>query len=643
MNVHKSRHRVIIFFIVFVGVVFFSRLIILQVFTEKYKQFAENNVLSRKIIKPPRGLIYDRNGKILVSNEAIYDLMIVPAQLKLDDETELCRILEITKKDYQERLVKAKQFYHKPTVFISNIPLKTYGVLQERFYEFKGFFVQPQSIRKYPHNTAAHVLGYIGEVNREDIDASENYYKQGHNIGKSGLEKVYEKDLRGVYGEKYVLMDVYNTEQGSYLNGELDRPAVIGKNLISSLNLELQLYAELLLKGKKGSVVAIEPETGEILAIVSSPAYDPSMLYGRERSANYNSLVSDPDKPLFNRAITAMYPPGSTFKVAMALIGLKEGVISPSTAYGCPGGYIIGNLRIGCHNHSSPLNLQQSLTQSCNAYYCHVFRNVIDLNKFATIYEGYDNWKTDVLEFGMGKKLGIDLFNEAKGILPSTKRYDNIYGENRWKSTNILSLAIGQAEISLTPLQLANFSAAVANRGYYYTPHIVKTYVDNGKYYRKIYDKHLIDIDSANYKTIIDAMADVPNIGTAIRYGPYFKEYQICGKTGTAQNPHGDDHSVFISFAPKNNPKIAIAVVIENAGQGAHWAAPICFLVTEHYLSQGKQNEKTKWIQDIMVKGVYHPIIIKNKDLDEEDIEEIINGDIETETTITETNKDAGE
>ncbi|MBL6963324.1 MAG: penicillin-binding protein 2 [Bacteroidetes bacterium] len=615
MIIHKSRHKVVVFFIIFVGVVFFLRLFFLQVFAEKYKQFAEKNVLSRKIIKPPRGLIYDRNGKILVSNAPVYDLMVIPAQLNLEDASELCDILQITKEEYEEKLSEIKKFsYRKPSIFINNIPLETYGILQERFYEFKGFFVQPESIRKYPYEIAAHVLGYIGEVNKEEIESSEGYYLQGHNIGKSGLEKVYENELRGVYGEKYVLMDVYNTEQGSYLDGELDRPAVTGTNLLSSLDLELQQYAESLLKGKKGSIVAIEPETGEILAIVSSPSYNPSVLYGRDRSMNYNSLAADPDNPLFNRAITAMYPPGSTFKVAMALIGLKEGVIAPSTAYSCPGGYYIGNLRIACHAHASPLNLKQSLTQSCNAYYCHVFRNVIDLNTFPSIYDGYNNWRNDVIEFGLGQKLGVDLFNEAKGILPKTDRYDKIYGRNRWKSTNILSLAIGQAEISLTPLQLANFSAAIANRGYYITPHLVKSYMDEGRQYGKKYEKHLIQMDTSKYRVVIDAMANVPRIGTAIRYGPYFKAYQICGKTGTAQNPHGEDHSVFISFAPKYNPKIAVAAVIENAGQGAHWAAPICFLVTEYYLSEAKPSEGTRWIEDIIIKGVYHPKVIKRVD-----------------------------
>jgi penicillin-binding protein 2 len=631
MNIHKSRHRVIVFFVLFIAVVFFIRLLHLQVFADKYKQFAEDNVLERKIIKPPRGLMYDRNGKILVSNEAVYDLMVIPSKVSIEDIDAFCQILDIGPTEYNEKLEKAKNYSsRKASVFINNISLKTYGILQERFYEFKGFFVQPESIRKYPHQVAAHVLGYIGEVNRDEIEASDHYYKPGHKIGKSGLEKVYENELRGVYGEKYVLTDVHNIEQGSYLDGLQDRPSVLGKNLITSLQLELQQYAEKLLKGKKGSVVAIEPATGEVLAIVSSPTYDPSMLYGRDRSKNYAALVNDPDKPLFNRAITAMYPPGSTFKVAMALIGLKEGVITPNTAYGCHGGYIIGNLRIGCHLHASPLNLRQSLAQSCNAYYCHVFRNVIDLNRFPSIYDGYNNWRNDVMEFGMGKRLGIDLFNEAKGILPTTDRYDNIYGKNRWKSTNILSLAIGQAEISLTPLQLANFSATVANRGYYYTPHLVKYFSDSGKYYKKAYDRNIVNIDSSKFRTVIEAMADVPIRGTAIRYGPYFKDYQICGKTGTAQNPHGDDHSVFISFAPKNNPQIAVAAVIENAGQGAHWAAPICFLVTEYYLSQGKQSEETKWIEEIMLKGVYHPKVVKEDDeevfdLSDDELEDIQN------------------
>lgn len=608
MRTFQSRQRLIIFFILAIAAIYLIRLIQLQLFTEKYKQFANNNVRQVRTIYPPRGIIYDRNKKILLSNEAVYDLMVIPRQVKNPDTLTFCKILNISIEDFRKNYTRARKYSpYKPSVFVKNISQRTYGILQERLFEFRGFFVQSRTIRKFPKPIAAHILGYIGEVNEKQVEASNGYYKPGDYIGITGLERYYENFLRGQTGERQIMVDKFNVEKGSYLNGQMDKPAVPGKHLLSSIDRDLQEYLESIFINKKGGLVAIEPSTGEILALVSAPTFDPALLNGRARSKNYSKLNSDKTLPLFNRAITAMYPPGSTFKIAMALMALQEGVITPKTTYMVNGGYFLPGLKIGDHVHG-PVNLHTSIKKSSNAYYCHVFRGMIDQKRFHSVGEGYNNWRKWVLSFGYGCRLGIDLENEAAGILPTKEHYDKIYGKNRWKSPNILSLAIGQAEISLTPLQLANFTAMVANRGYYIQPHLVKAvmYDDKTEYLK--FERHDIPIDSSYFRYVIDAMEDVLISGTAIRYGPKFSQFHICGKTGTSQNPHGEDHSVFIAFAPKDNPKIAIAAVVENAGQGAHWAAPICFLGIEKYLSDSISS-RTKYIEKLMLEGDFiHPV-----------------------------------
>jgi len=608
MIVYRDRYKLLLFFIIGVCAIFIIRLFYLQIIAVKYKQFAEENVLQRKTVYPPRGLLYDRKGIILVSNEAVYDLMVIPRQVKSIDTAEFCEILNIAKEEYVKILEEASAYSrYKASAFIKSISLETYGKLQEKMFRFRGFYVQPRMIRKYNQPLASHALGYLGEVNQNDIDESEGYYARGDLIGISGIEKFYEKDLRGVNGERFVLVDVFNTEQGSYLDGALDRAVEPGYNLITSLNMDLQAYAEYLMKDKKGGIVAIQPSTGDILAMVSGPTYDPSLLNGRERSKNYRMLLLDPDKPLFNRALTAMYPPGSTFKVVMAAVGLDQGVITPDRTVPCGGAYILGSLRIGCHEHPSPVDLNYSIILSCNTYYCTVFRATIDQKRFTSVRDGYINWRDNVMLFGIGRKLGVDLPNESPGILPLPERYDKIYGKNRWKSSNILSLAIGQAEISLTPLQLANVAAIMANRGYYIQPHIVMSKMKDGIITKYNFKKYRVNIDPRYLTYIVEGMSNVPKIGTAIRYGPSFNSFDVCGKTGTAQNPHGEEHSVFIAFAPKDNPKIVVAAVIENAGQGAHWAAPICFLLIEKHLS-GQVNPDHQWIEEIMLSNAYQGI-----------------------------------
>jgi penicillin-binding protein 2 len=600
MQLYQSRVRVIAAIILLFIFVLILRLFYLQIIEKKYKQFAQDNALQRRIIYPPRGIIYDRNGKILVCNEAVYDLMVIPSQIKSIDTADLCEILKISKNEFDSVLTGIKNYSkHKSSVFIKNISIKTYGLLQERLYEFRGFYVQPRTLRNYPLQLCPHVFGYISEVSEKDIEKSEGYYRLGDYIGISGLEQYYEKELRGQNGEKYILVDVFNVEQGSYEGGKLDKPSIAGSNLTCTLNRDLQAYAEKLMGDKRGAIVAIEPATGEVLVMLSSPAYNPSLLIGRERAKNYNKLLNDPDKPLFNRAITAMYPPGSTFKVVQALIGLDEGVLFPNTMYSCHRGYILPGLIIGCHEHPSPQDLHGSIVYSCNAYYCNVFRSIIDKKTFHSPLKGYINWWNDVRKFGVGAKLGIDLQNESQGILPTYKRYDKIYGAGRWKSSNILSLAIGQAEICLTPLQLANVATIIGNKGYYIEPHLVRSIVSDNNEKKLSYKRHLVDIDKPYFDLVVEAMADVVKFGTATL--AKIDDIEVCGKTGTAQNPQGKDHSIFICFAPKDNPKIAMAVIIENSGFGGVWAAPISGLIIEKYFNDSIATNR-KWQEERILK-----------------------------------------
>jgi penicillin-binding protein 2 len=596
MQIYANRKNVIYFIFIIISVFILFRLFYLQIITKKYQQFAQNNVLQVRTIYPPRGLIYDRKGKLMVSNEAVYDLMLIPGIMKIPDTLELCEILDIDISEFCDKIQKARKYsLKKPSLIYRNMTQDVFGKLQERLFRYTGFYVSPRTIRKYPYATSAHILGYTGEIPKENIKGPEDYYKTGDYIGINGLEEYYEEELRGVKGEKYILVDVFNTEKGSYADGTMDKKAINGNHLLTSIDVDLQSYAQELLKNKKGGLVAIIPSTGEVLAMASSPAYNPALLGGRKRGSYYNDLLRDPDIPLFNRAITAAYPPASTFKVIMALIGQKEEVITPSTTYFVRGAYYLPGLVIGDHIHG-PVDLNTSIVKSSNAYYCHVFRNLIDMEKFNDVEQGFMNWREAVMEFGIGKKLGIDLPNESAGILPTVERYDRIYGKKRWKSSNILSLAIGQAEISTTVLQLANCAAIIANRGFYIRPHLVNSIVKNNSNYMFAYKKHNLSIDSAFFVPVIDAMRDVLRTGTAIRYGTAFDSLNICGKTGTAQNPHGENHSVFLAFAPKDNPQIAVAAVIENAGQGAHFAAPICFLLINKYFN-GYMNERRKWIE----------------------------------------------
>jgi penicillin-binding protein 2 len=582
-----NRKYVIMALIVLASLGLIIRLFIIQVVEDSYRSSADNNVLRYVTQYPARGLIYDRNGKLMVFNQAAYDLMVVPAQTSKIDTSEFCTILEITKESFRERMKSAVNYSHRaPSLFLKQISAETYARLQEKMFMYPGFYVQSRTLRKYSRPEAAHILGYVSEVD-ENIIGKESYYKSGDYIGKSGIEESYENDLRGIKGVKIFLVDVYGRLKGSYREKRMDTLAIPGRDIISSIDADLQEYGELLMRNKSGSIVAIEPETGEVLTLVSSPNYDPELLVGRIRSENFALLNADTLKPLFNRALMAKYPPGSTFKPINGLIGLQEKVITPETLFSCANGYLF----VKCHSHSSPLNLEGGIMNSCNAYFCNVFRRVLENPQYPSVSVAFERWRKYLSEFGFGATLGTDFVNELSGNIPTLSYYDRYYGINKLKALNIISLAIGQGEIGTTPLQMANMTAAIANRGYYYTPHIVKAVGLPGNINQHFTSKHIINIDSINFEEVIKGMEAAVNGGAgATATIAALSGIIVCGKTGTAQN-QGKDHSVFIAFAPRDHPKIAIAVYVENAGFGATTAAPVASLLIEKYLRKTITNK----------------------------------------------------
>lgn len=578
---HTDRMYVMMGIVILIAITFLGRLFFIQVLDDSYRLSAENNVLRYQIEFPARGLIYDRNGELLVYNEAAYDLMVIPRQAKDIDTASLCQILDMSREQFVKKMNDAKAYsWRKATVFQKQISGVTYANLQEKLYRMNGFFVQKRTLRKYPQPIAAHLLGYVGEANQMKLE-SDSYYKKGDYVGISGLEKSYEKELRGSKGIKVVMVDVFNREKGGYKEGKYDTSAVAGKSITSSIDTKLQAYGESLMQNKTGAIVALEPATGEILALISGPTFDPNLLVGRVRSKNYNLLLKDTMKPLFNRALMSeQNPPGSTFKLINALIGQQVGVLNENTTYRCPRGYISGNFRMGCHNHRSPLNLRESIQHSCNAYYGNVFRNIIDYT--GKPWEGFEIWRNHVISFGLGTKFNTDLPVEYSGSVPTAKFYDKYYGEHRWKSLTIISMAIGQGELGTTPLQLANMTAAIANRGFYYRPHLVKA-IDGQPITNRFTEKQMTTINREYFIPVVDGMEMVFQQG-GTGYRSRLDSLSMCGKTGTAQNPHGEDHSIFICFAPKDNPKIALAVFVENGGGGSKYAAPMASLMVEKYL-----------------------------------------------------------
>jgi len=596
VNGNENRKRIVQGIFILVGIVFLIRLFYIQLLDKDYRQFAADNSLRKETIYPPRGLILDRKGNTLVGNETINDVMVVPAKVNDLDTDEICRLLEVDKKDFETEFDKAERFSKfRPSPIVRGITAAQCGHFEERLFEFSGFFIQARTMRFYPLGVAAHAIGYLGEATESDLDTS-SYYKMGDYIGMSGLEKSYESYLRGKKGTRFVLVDALNREQGRYMNGKDDLPTEAGDELQTGIDLKLQQFGEKLLRGKKGSIIALDPNTGEILAMVSMPDYDPNLLLGRDRAHNYGKLVLDPDKPLFNRAISARYPPGSTLKTVEALLALQQHVISKTTTFTCSGGYhLSASHTIHCLE-SGTFTANQAIVLSCNTYYCNVFREMVDQKRFQNAEEGLDNWAKGLNSFGLGTKLGIDIPNENKGLVPTSKFYDHYYGHN-WKSSNVISLGIGQAEISLTPLQLVNQAAIIANRGYYITPHFVRSISTKDKTILLKWPKKYVDVDTSNFSYVVDAMQNVVEHGTA--YFSKVKGLAICGKTGTAENPHGSDHAIFIGFAPKDHPKIAVVAIVENAGFGAAWAAPIATMMMEKYINDTiSVPAREKWILD---------------------------------------------
>ena len=599
-----NRKNKLLIGLVTVAAVLVGKLFYIQCINGEYKVNADNNSMVYDYIYPPRGVIYDRNGEILVGNKVCYDILVTPKEVQEFDTLALANALCIpdslvrSKMEYYRKNRKSIGFRTLP--FLKQVSSEVYMRCAEEEYRYPGFSSQVRSVREYPFNAGGNLLGYISEVGANDIKKHPEY-KSGDYIGKTGLEAAREADLRGEKGYHIYLRDSRNRVQSSYMNGEHDKPAMPGHDIITTIDAHLQQYGQQLMEGKTGSVVAIEPSTGEILAMVSSPGIDVEVL--SDIGKYYGEIAKNPRKPMFNRTVMASYPPGSVFKLVNGLIGLQEGVLVPSNSYPCNGGYAYSSSRkLGCHAHSSPLAFRDAIATSCNGYFCYVLRNVLENKKYGSIQEAFDVWREYVLSFGFGHKLGSDFPSELGGNIPTSNFYDRIY-RKRWKFPTIVSLSIGQGEIGATPLQIANLAAIMANRGYYYIPHLVKDSEGieiDPKYHERQYTK----VDTTHFAVAVEGMYMAVNGGgsaggTAFRAA--IPGLEVCGKTGTAQNPHGKDNSVFICFAPKDNPKIAVAAYVENAGFGATWALPVASLMLEKYLN-GEICEERKPMEDRMLE-----------------------------------------
>ena len=586
--------------VILVGLIFLVKLFSIQVLSERYKSAAENNIIQKITEYPYRGLIYDRNKQLLVVNNPIYDLMIVPKEVQVKDTLKFCSFFNIDKSTFIEKYNEAKKYsVIKPSIFIKQISNEEFAAFQDNLIEFKGFYISARSVREYPYHSLANALGYVGEISKRQLDNdSSNYYKMGDYIGISGIEASYEEQLRGKRGVSHKMVDVRGIQKGSFNRGLWDTLSIPGEDLVSTIDIDIQQYAEKLLEGKVASLVAIEPSTGEIISIVSSPSYDPNDLSGRRFSKNFGILSSDTLVPLFNRPLMAMYPPGSMFKTIQALIALQEGVVHPDEQI-YSDGRLIGDLAPNGY-----YDIKKAITYSSNNYFFKVFRRVIakevDPNPFIDARYGLEEWRGYVVKFGLGIKLDTDLPNPSSGYVPTVSYYDRVYGQERWKFSNIYSLSIGQGETLVTPLQMANLGAILANRGYFYTPHIIKQVGDIEKPVDKYLVKHEVGIDSAYFKYVLDGMEEVVRSGSGRR--AYIPEIAVCGKTSTVENPHGEDHSGFMGFAPKDDPRIAIAVYVENASWGGRAAASTASLVIEKYLTG---EVKRKWLEEYVLKGEF--------------------------------------
>lgn len=584
---NEWRKEILQVVIVLVGIVFLIKLFSIQVLDSRYAELADSNAILRQVEYPFRGLIYDRNGKLIVYNTPEYDLEVITKDIKDFDSTRFCEVFEISPEELRKlfKELKARKEYSpfKPTLFIDQLSDIDFARVQDRLDEFPGFYIQARTTRAYSTPSLANALGYVSEISKTQLERDPTkIYKQGDYIGQSGIEAFYEEQLRGKRGVRFKLRNVKGIEKGSFKNGEYDTLSVPGQNLVIGIDLNLQQYGEYLMKGKAGSIVAIEPSSGEILSLVSGPSYDPTLLTGKKYSSNFKLISNDSLKPLFNRPLMAQYRPGSIFKIAQAMTALQEGVITPDTRIRCD------RTIIACHGSHTNEDLRGAIANSCNPYFHNVLRRMLIQGKgkdpFSDTRIGLAEWNKHIKSFGFGGRLGIDLPNEKDGLIPTPEYYDRAYGNRPWKFSNIYSIAIGEGENLVVPIQMANFAATIANRGFYYTPHLVKAIGENGKPLPQYAEKHYTTIDSTFFSVAVDAMQEVVEAGTG-QYRAKLADIIVCGKTGTVENePPLYDHSVFIAFAPRDNPKIAVAVYVEDAGQGARAAASIASLMIEKYL-----------------------------------------------------------
>ncbi len=576
--------RVLQAVVVMIFVIIILKLFNLQVLSPKYKGLADGNVLRREVLYPPRGEVYDRNGEYVVQSRECYDLMVIYREVNRSqlDSTLLCEILNLSPTRLTRALNDARMMPRAPRLVANYISTEEKLLLDE--LSFGGFYTVYRTVRQYPRSIGGNLLGYVSEVNQAILNRNPEY-RAGEYIGMYGVESAFEKYLRGTKGVKITKVNSHGAIQGSYMEGIYDTLPQQGEYLVSTIDARLQLFGEELMKGKVGAAVAIEPSTGEILMMVSSPSYDPDNLVGRDRGNNYMELLRDPRRPLFNRAVTSRYPPGSTFKLVQGLIGQQEGVLRPSQTYICRGGFHYGNRVLGCHAHSAVTDLRNAVSWSCNTYFCNVYRNILDNPAYGSTQDAFDKWREYVMSFGFGRKLDSDFTNEGAGYVPDAAFYNKRY-RGSWNALTVISLSIGQGELGCTPLQMANLAAIIANRGYYYIPHIVKQIEGIDSLERRFYEPQYTMVDAAHFEPIVDGMWSSVNVGNDGWYNnAYVAGLDICGKTGTAENPHGRDHSTFLSFAPRNNPKIAISVYVENGGFGATIARPIASLIEEFYLT----------------------------------------------------------
>lgn len=603
----ENRKFVVAGIVVGIVLLFIARLFYLQIMNDEYKKHADSNAFLNKTVYPSRGIMYDRNGKLLVSNQPAYDVLVCMRNMKDLDTLALCESLGITREFFEKRIkdIKNKKLnpgysFYTDQLFMGQLRTEDFAKFQEQLYKFNGFSIRRRTVRQYEYSVGGALFGDLGEVSKKEMEA-DDYYVRGDYIGKQGIESYYEKQLRGEKGTEVLLRDAYGRIKGRYMDGAMDVAPVPGKNLTLSLDIELQLLAERLLQNKIGSVVAIEPETGEVLCMASSPSFDPQILVGRQRGDNHRLLSKDKQKPLLNRAIMGTYPPGSTFKTAQALTFLQEGAIEPETSFPCSHGFRYKGLHVGCHAHGSPLPLVPALATSCNSYFCWGLYRMIGSSRFGSSQEALTRWKDHMVAMGFGYRLGIDLPGEARGFIPNSAFYDKWYG-GRWNGLTIISISIGQGEVTLTPLQIANLGATIANRGKYIAPHVVKEV--QGEELDSLYrfPKYTM-VDKEHYETVVEGMREAVLNGTC--RAANLPGIEVCGKTGTAQN-RGKDHSAFMGFAPMDNPKIAVAVYVENGGFGAVYGVPIGALIMEKYLTGTLSEASEQKANDIQQRVIYY-------------------------------------